>query len=411
MADVSALWPTVTDDDGTGQTGTVLDKSLFDAIAAAIDDQVDSATNPLIKPWNTTDEVVTARGNKASLNARLSGVIDADGALITPASVITQAQMMASVGSVNLIPNDTFLIWSDGDTAAPDYWSLAGSTAARCGTGLADTKRKIGKFCISLTNAGNLTRTMIDAGVYGNLDHMDGEKIGFGAWVWSTIASHARLEMTDGTDTTVTSWHTGGSGAGGWEFLANVHTINAAATKLELDLDVSSNGTAYFSGVTAIYSDVAPTRWIPCPKRYDSVDWYIDGVVGVANNQRQHTFARPALIKEVFSTCIGVPGAGGCTGQIHRSHSGGYKNLFSADPHTLMVEAKKSNSSEPDGTYQYRCISGSSTDAATSTATGLEGGLIDLDIAANNGTDDLAIHIRYMEYINMLEDGMAFDDI
>ena len=42
---VLASWPSMSDDDGTGQSGTVLDKALFDAIKASVEDQVHSTNN------------------------------------------------------------------------------------------------------------------------------------------------------------------------------------------------------------------------------------------------------------------------------------------------------------------------------------------------------------------------------
>ena len=78
-------WPTLTDDSGDGTSGTVLDKTVFDTIKAQIEDHVHTTNNTTVKPKAITDEVVTARGNRTSLEDRLDGVIDADGDLITPA--------------------------------------------------------------------------------------------------------------------------------------------------------------------------------------------------------------------------------------------------------------------------------------------------------------------------------------
>ena len=64
-------WPTLADDTGAGQDGTVLAKARFDEIKASVEDQVHSSTNPTIKPNATIDEVVTARGSMGSLDARL----------------------------------------------------------------------------------------------------------------------------------------------------------------------------------------------------------------------------------------------------------------------------------------------------------------------------------------------------
>lgn len=67
---------------GTGQDGTVVDKAAFTAIATAIDAVLVDAGNPTRTPAQTTAEVITARGALASLNARISGVIDANGVFL-----------------------------------------------------------------------------------------------------------------------------------------------------------------------------------------------------------------------------------------------------------------------------------------------------------------------------------------
>lgn len=74
-------WPTTDDDSGSKTDGTVVNKDLFDAIKASVEDQVDSATNPTIKPKDITDEVVAARGTADTLTDRLDVALDADGSL------------------------------------------------------------------------------------------------------------------------------------------------------------------------------------------------------------------------------------------------------------------------------------------------------------------------------------------
>lgn len=70
------------DDSGVFTDGTVVNKAFFDQIYGQIDDQCHSTTSvttQALKPKAITDEVVAARGNRASLDARISGVISPDG--------------------------------------------------------------------------------------------------------------------------------------------------------------------------------------------------------------------------------------------------------------------------------------------------------------------------------------------
>lgn len=98
----SSLLPT--DDDGTNTTGTVLDRAFFAATANAINASVDSVSNPTIKPAATTDEVVTARGVMASLDARLRVSLAPDGTLVAVAdpTALTAEIVAARDGQVDL---------------------------------------------------------------------------------------------------------------------------------------------------------------------------------------------------------------------------------------------------------------------------------------------------------------------
>lgn len=306
MADLSSLWPTITDDDGTGLTGTVIDKDLFDDIKDAIEDNIHSTTNPTIKTKTTIDEVVAARGNKSDLDTRISGVIDDDGALVTPATLVTQSALQQIIGMRQLIPNNLFTFWARGGSVAPTFWTLSGSTAARCGTGETDTKRKIGNYCVSLTNAGTLAYSLIPSADYGSAnDFVEGEKISFTCWVWSSIASHSRIEIYDGDSTSTSDYHTGGSA---WEQLTVTHTIGAAASELTLYLRIASNGTGYFSGPCATFSDYAPTTFLPSEVVYGTLFVPFSGTPSTGDGQFHYVFARPAMIQSIQAYVGTAPG-------------------------------------------------------------------------------------------------------
>lgn len=74
-------WPVVTDDDASGQSGTALNKALFDAILAAIEVETYNVLFPTVKMKDTIGEVTAARGNKTTLDARLDIALDDDGLL------------------------------------------------------------------------------------------------------------------------------------------------------------------------------------------------------------------------------------------------------------------------------------------------------------------------------------------
>lgn len=259
-------WPSITDDSGNGTSGTILSKTgVFDVIKAAIEALIHSTTNPTVTPEDIIDEVVTARGNLASLNARLSGVVDADGNPIAAAGTATTAQLQAQLASLNLATNADLSSWSGGGSAAPDSFTLsgAGATIARTGAAMADTFTfGAGPYAAKITRAGtdaDLTQTIIAGADWASYEKAEGRKVVVGCWIKTSIASHARLVISDGATETNSSYHTGG---GSGEFLTALHTISSSASKLEFRCEVNnSNGDAYFGGFIFLFSDVVPSAW------------------------------------------------------------------------------------------------------------------------------------------------------
>lgn len=93
--------PTMVDDTGTFDNGSVVDAAFAASPFDQIDDQCHSATNTTVKPKAITDEVVTARGSKVNLGARLDVSIASDGTLVgnVVKRLTTDTTAGASVGA------------------------------------------------------------------------------------------------------------------------------------------------------------------------------------------------------------------------------------------------------------------------------------------------------------------------
>lgn len=75
-------FPTVIDDAGDLTSGTVPNAALFAAIKAAVEENIHSDSNFLVKCKTIIDEVVAARGTAADLVSRLNITQDVDGSLL-----------------------------------------------------------------------------------------------------------------------------------------------------------------------------------------------------------------------------------------------------------------------------------------------------------------------------------------
>jgi hypothetical protein len=404
--------PAVTDDDGTGQTGTAINKAWSDAVATELDVHVHSTSNPTIHPKTITDEVVAARGSEADLDTRLSVSLNADGTLITPATLVTLAQLQGQMGAVNLLANEDFLIWSAGATSDPAYWYSSGSpTIQMCGTGLVDTARKAGPYCIRLTYGaatGYLWQTVVGTDIWANMDFLEGQKVGLGCWVKSSIANHARIAIDDGAAADNSDYHTGG---GSWEWLEVTRTISASATSLSVNLQVAQAGAAYFSGPTLVFSDFAPARWQPSRRQIGHIHFAFDGALAVADSQGAFIFMRPALLLDVQAG-PGVPhdgtpvnpAAGPITIDVEKYETGAaWVSVFSGAK-DIVADGTSYGSVQPDGDYDHRCFCG-----ATGVVANLLNSGIRLNLDVVSAAEGFWFVLRYMEYVRALEGLYDYD--
>jgi hypothetical protein len=390
--------PSMTDDSGVLTDGTIVDKAFMDDIMDEVDDQCHSATNPTIKPKAITDEVVTARGSMGSLDTRLDVSLEEDGTLKTQASLVSQTQA-AELPQTNVILNDTFIIWDAGDAAAPTGWTLAGAGAAvaRAGTGLGDTKRKVGDFCAKVTYGSataQLYQQPLPAAAYSRLDHLDGETVGFGAWVWASAASQSRIYCSDGASLTYSSYHTGGSA---WEWLSGTHTLAGAATHIGIGINVESGAAnpAYLSGFTVIFGSIAPANWRPTPSIYGTIVHPVAGDVSVDTEIGNHIFQRMGIVKD--TQLYAETGPVGADLIVDVNGGDGTNSMYSTLPE--IADGAEAGSAAPDGTYQYRCFKGYTGATVT-------GAILRTEVTQTGvGTvgANLTIMVRVMVYVDPFE--------
>ena len=400
-------------DDGTGRTGTRVDVSWYDAFVAVIDALIHSTTNTTITPADIIDEVVASRGSLADLNAFHDVEHNEDGThkntgLI--ATHVTEIQLMGGVGAVNVVRNDDFQVWPDGDTAAPLYWPLtgAGATIARTGTGLGDTTRKVGDFAVQLTRVGTdcfLENVLLAGSAFTRADFLQGKWLAFGAWVQCSTPNIARLQIDDGIGQSQSAYHTGG---GAMEFLAITRQIDASATRAAVRLRVdTSNGNAHFSGATAMFlgSDVDIVQYMTGPASYAFKHFVLGGTVAVGTVSTGVSLARGAVVKDVQMLIKTAPTDAALIIDINSYDGASYVSMFSTLPQ--IAGAAFVGGAQPDGTYARRCLRG---EFGTSR---VAGGELSLDVDQVGSTiagDDLAIEVRALNYPSPLEKFLNFDD-
>ena len=151
--------------------------------------------------------------------------------------------------------NSSFEKWNSYDTSGilvPDNWVVAGvsATATRSTTQIFS-----GSYSVALLRSGaDATLTQTIGTLNNGVDSLASDVVTISGMVWASVASRARLSISDGVTTTNTDYHTGGST---WEELSTEVTIGAAPTTLTIAAQVNTGDTtAYFDKVLANYGSV-----------------------------------------------------------------------------------------------------------------------------------------------------------
>lgn len=146
--------------------------------------------------------------------------------------------------SPNLVDNGQFDNWKSGSSSAPTQWTLAGSGAT-----VARTTSNVprGAYGVTLTRVGaGATLTQSVGLLNGQLASLP---VTVEAWVTASVASRARVGISDGTSTTYSSYHTGGSTP---ELLSVTATLASSASACDVILSVDTGDTsATFAHVVA----------------------------------------------------------------------------------------------------------------------------------------------------------------
>lgn len=427
-------WADIVDDPGDLTSGTALEKVIIEAWRTAVDNQVHSVANPSITPKDLIDEVVTARGNLANLNARIGGVISPDSLFINNDFFSNTQNVLDHQGPENYLGNDTFLLWTAGDAAAPDYWTLSGAGAviARTGAGLGDTTEyKLGYWTAKVTYGSAsaiLSQSVIKAGttVETRLEEFSKSQdfadsvvggntvqrcITVAVAVKSSVGSQARISLTSDSGTTYSGYH---SGDGTWDILAVAEAINqqgGSGGPLRLDLIVDGSGSAYFAacrlGHSLQYGGglsaplFHPTRWT---RREEVI--HLSGAQTAGTRKWAWAPRRPGIITDVYLSIGTAPTGQALIVDLNTWDGAAMTSMYTTKPQ--IAAAATEGTAQPDTTYARRCF------RPVFTSSKAAGYLVTLDIdqvGSGVAGSDLTVTIGYLTCDRPLEQFYNFDTL
>lgn len=185
------------------------------------------------------------RGVDITVKARLDR-IEADIAAVgSTASAAVKND--GTVNATNLLSNGDFEDAPVSSLITPAGWTVSGAGATFVS---ASAQVKVGKYSAVLSRSGTDCYAQQNVHAAKGIAYWKGRTVTLGVWVFATVASRARLYLSDGVATVFSSYHTGGST---WEFLTVSQTINSSATVIQVGLGVETGNTsAYFDGAICV---------------------------------------------------------------------------------------------------------------------------------------------------------------
>ena len=422
----------------TGNDGTqVINKAYLDAYDAEVSSALVDAGNPTVTPAQTTAEVIAARGNLSDLNTRMSAIVDVDG---NPVGVVSPAMLRNGFALGNLVRNDSFLMWSRGDAAAPDGWTLsgAGAAVARCGVGLGDTTVISGQdhFSAKVTYGSataKLTQELMSAGMAAKLGafltgrqrpSLDGgnsfysgyesgevnlQLYGF-AHVRSTTTGIARISVYDNATEEFSPYHDGNTALYPFKTLiAGPLDCSSIAGAVGIRGNVGGAGSAYFQGFGAFLTPLGlPPMYLPGIWRYRERSYYLSGNQSTGDKDIWQP-ARPVHILGVTLTALTAPTVSAVKYDLQTPIVAAWSSLFSTLPQ--IAATKFTGLQACDGTYRRRTIRGVyAADAASLPDNCALKLRCDTDDGGNTSAD-VVVTIHFVEQASPLDQFRAMTDI
>jgi len=317
-------WPVIVNGTNPNE-GTELTKELMDevrdAVAVAIYDPNLNEDPPAI-----AREITDARGGYVSVDQRLDAI---------EAAAAGGAASSAAGGSpLNLCPNDTFLIWSNGDSAAPDYWAAdAGLTVTRENTVSGSTLASYwGRNSVKLVAAAqkDFYIDVVSAAELTALNSpslLKGRDVAAAIAIWTATQNLVEVHIDDGVTTVGASTKVGGNYGvtSAWVWSATGHadlgglTLPSSPTRLRLLVRMAGAGTAYLACPALYFAETAP-YYVPAPSQVRAIVFGQDSGSQIIVSEKGRFY--PARPMHLIDARLLVNTAGtGVTAEIYKDAS------------------------------------------------------------------------------------------
>lgn len=321
------------------------------------------------------------------------------------ASALNSAEIRANwtaiqrtLGAINLAPDSSFRLWPDGDTAVPYFTTIGGAGAAiqRCGTGLADTNRKVGDFCPRVTSGAGATaihdiQLLPSGGEFTRANFLQGLAVSGGFYVRAASAGAVRVGFFDGVGSSFSAFHPGGSV---WSWLTATRVLDAGASLLVARLEVAAGTVVgYWSGPTIVFGETPPAYFQPSPTQLLAYDMkripQAGGNVTTGTDKERILPIAAGIVRNVQLNAKTAPASQALIVDLNNWDGSVFQTMFSTRPQ--IAAAANRGGAQPDSTYRWRCVKPYFGSAATASA------ILSADVdQVGTGTPGADLDVRVM---------------
>lgn len=302
-------------------------------------------------------------------------------------------------GFINMLRDPLFECWPANNSTAPPDWILGGTGAAI----VRDTtlsRLGVGDMGARVTRGSanaSLRQEVLQSGDYDPF--FDARVVTAGVFVHASAAGIARVRINDGVSGASSALN---SAANVLEFLPVQYEVNAAATRLDAQCRVDSPGSCTFSGVTFLFSDIMPDRFmlpitVPIDIPFERRGQLFVGLISTWMPSRSF------VVREGMAHIITSPPAGAAvSADLNQWDGAVWQSMFTGGNNpTIPIGQHGPDIAVVDGTYNRRCFR-KAQQASFPKGSALGGFIDQVGVTPNEG-NHLILHARAKGWASPME--------
>jgi len=292
-----------------------------------------------------------------------------------------------SLNGVNVVQDPYFTIWPTPTTLA--HWNFSGDGTPARESG--DFQGVMATKITLATNSSRFTQPLLPV----LPPFLKGTTVGFGCKIKTATASLGSVGVNDGLSDTFFQ-HVGDNE---WTWIFGIKQLDASATKLDIFIEANiagSSGFALFDLPCLVFGQIPPQDfvWPSVIEPTLFVPLASDVVAGPV--KLAYIPNTPFIVKNTTLNAETGPVGSNLIADVLQWDGAAYQSMYTSNP--TILDGAISGGGDPDGVYERSCFGSSeNTDSIAQAKIS-----VNLDQAGTTPAKDLRIHVRTIQYPDLL---------